>query len=183
MAHEADYYNRKVSERAYMGEAWNGATKDWGIVDVPPGTRRVQMDGIGGGSQEITWQRYNGVRRGKFMTGEQEFDAEFENTRKSLPPPPEPEKPREEIRETRIDIRERESPRVGTELVRREEVYKPAPPKDMWTELTKDLVIKEAIEELGYDYEETEPFFYIMEYLKYVWNTRPLFTKLAVDKC
>lgn len=38
----------------------------------------------------------------------------------------------------------------------------------MWTEVTKDLVIKEAIEECGYDYEETEEFFYILEYLRYV---------------
>ncbi|KAL9084390.1 MAG: hypothetical protein Q9165_008104 [Trypethelium subeluteriae] len=168
IAHEADYYNRKVSERAYMGEAWNGATKDWGIVDVPPGTRRVQMDGVGGGSQEITWQQYNGVRRGKFVTAEQEFEAEFETGRRSLPPPSEPpERPREEVRETRIDIRERGAPSTSGELIRRDEVYKPAPPKDMWTEITKDLVIKEAIEEMGYDYEETDPFFYVMEYLKY----------------
>lgn len=40
--------------------------------------------------------------------------------------------------------------------------------KDMWTEVTKDLVIKEAIEELGYEYDETEYYFYVMEYLKYV---------------
>lgn len=41
-------------------------------------------------------------------------------------------------------------------------------PKDMWTEITKDLVIREAIEELGYEYEETDMFFYVMDYLKYV---------------
>ena len=154
-----------------MGEAWNGATKDWGIVDVPPGTRRVQMDGIGGGSQEITWQQYNGVRRGRFMTADQEYDAEFETGRKSLPPP-EPEKPREEVRETRIDIRERDVPRTGGELIKRDEVYRATPPKEMWTEITKDLVTKEAIEEMGYAYEETEPFFYVMDYLKYVCCAR-----------
>lgn len=38
----------------------------------------------------------------------------------------------------------------------------------MWTEITKDLVIKDAIEEMGYDYEETEFFFYVMVYLRYV---------------
>lgn len=37
----------------------------------------------------------------------------------------------------------------------------------MWTEITKDLVVREAIEELGYDYEETNQFFYIMDYLRY----------------
>ena len=41
-------------------------------------------------------------------------------------------------------------------------------PKEMWTEITKDLVSREAIEIVGYPYEETEDFFYVMEYLKYV---------------
>ncbi len=27
---------------------------------------------------------------------------------------------------------------------------------DTWTEVTKDLITRQAIEELGYDYEETE---------------------------
>jgi predicted DNA-binding protein len=40
--------------------------------------------------------------------------------------------------------------------------------KDMWTEVTKDLVLREAIEQMGYSCEETEDFFYVMEYLKYV---------------
>lgn len=40
--------------------------------------------------------------------------------------------------------------------------------KDMWTEVTKDLVIKEAIDEMGYDYEETPEFFYVIDYLRYV---------------
>jgi hypothetical protein len=38
----------------------------------------------------------------------------------------------------------------------------------MWTEITKDLVLREAIEELGYRYEETKWFYYIMDYLRYV---------------
>jgi len=37
----------------------------------------------------------------------------------------------------------------------------------MWTEVTKDLVIKEAIEVMGYEYEETEFFYYLMDYLRY----------------
>lgn len=40
--------------------------------------------------------------------------------------------------------------------------------KDMWTEVTKDLVIKEAIDEMGYEYEENPDFFYIVDYLRYV---------------
>jgi len=37
----------------------------------------------------------------------------------------------------------------------------------MWTEVTKDLVIREAIDSMGYSCEETDDFFYIMEYLQY----------------
>lgn len=38
----------------------------------------------------------------------------------------------------------------------------------MWTEVTKDLVLKEAIDAYGFDYEETPEYFYVMEYLRYV---------------
>ena len=40
----------------------------------------------------------------------------------------------------------------------------------MWTEITKDLVSEEAIKEVGYEYEDTEEFYYVMEYLRYVSN-------------
>lgn len=40
--------------------------------------------------------------------------------------------------------------------------------KDMWTEVTKDLVLREAIDQCGYSCEETDDFFYVMEYLQYV---------------
>lgn len=133
---EEDYYVRKTSERAYTGEAYNGNTRDWSIVDVPPGTERVRMDGVGGASQEITWQRYNGVRRSKFIP-ERDSLALYD---------------REQVTDRRVAL----------------------PPKnkfgDLWTEITKDLVVREAIEEIGYDYEETEYFFYIFQYLRYVRN-------------
>lgn len=137
---EEDYYARKTEERAYIGEAYNGATRKWEIVDVPPGTQRVRMDGVGGASQEITWQRYNGVRRSKFIP-ERDSLAVYDRERDYV---------REEVTDRRIAL----------------------PPKnkygDMWTEITKDLIIREAIEEIGYDYEETEYFYYIFQYLKYV---------------
>jgi len=82
------------------------------------------MQGVGGGAQEVTWQRYNGVRRSKFISGDEEISSGFGV----------PSKPKT---------------------------------KDMWTEITKDLVIKDAIESMGYDYEETDDFFYVMEYLRY----------------
>jgi hypothetical protein len=92
------------------------------------------MDGAGGGAQEISWQRYNGTRRSKFMTGDREFDTGFGE-------------------------RSPTDNRVGPPRQR---------PADMWTEITKDLVLKEAVDQMGYDYEENEDFFYVMEYLKYV---------------
>lgn len=140
---EADYYARKTAERSYIGEAYNGATRKWEIVDVPPGTERVRMDGVGGASQEITWQRYNGVRRSKF-TPERDSLAVYDRER---------EYEREEVTDRRIVLPPRN--KYG----------------DMWTEITKDLIIREAIEELGYDYEETEFFFYVFQYLKYVRST------------
>lgn len=48
--------------------------------------------------------------------------------------------------------------------------YVGVPPKEdkMWTEITKDLVIREALVDAGYDFEETKDFFYVMVYLRYV---------------
>lgn len=140
---EADYYARRTAERGYIGEAYNGATRKWEIVDVPPGTERVRMDGVGGASQEITWQRYNGVRRSKFIP-ERDSLAVYDRER---------EYEREEVTDRRIALPPRN--KYG----------------DMWTEITKDLIVREAIEELGYDYEETEFFFYVFQYLKYVRST------------
>jgi hypothetical protein len=50
-----------------------------------------------------------------------------------------------------------------------------------WTEITKDLVTKEAIEQMGYDYKETENFFYVMENLKYVSSCN-IWVRLHVAK-
>lgn len=139
IAEESDYYARRNAERAYIGEAYNGATKDWAIVDVPPGTDRVKMNGVGGASEEVTWSRYNGVRRSKFIAEEDRYSAELE-------------------------VR---PPERGLDKGRRFVAMKP-PEEKMWTEITKDLVIKEAIEGMGYDFEETEFFYYVMDYLRYV---------------
>jgi hypothetical protein len=39
---------------------------------------------------------------------------------------------------------------------------------ELWTEVTKDLITRDAIEEMGYPYEETDSFYYIFEYLQKV---------------
>ena len=41
-------------------------------------------------------------------------------------------------------------------------------PGEMWTEITKYLVCREAIRRFGYEYKETEQFYDIMEYLRQV---------------
>lgn len=176
---EADYYNRRADERAYMGEAYNGATKDWAIVDVPPGTERVTMDGVGGGGQEITWEKYNGVRRSKFIP-----EREREREREVASPVRERERERE--REGGWD-RERVEEKEVIKYSEREEtsdrrVARPTSQRqrmgDMWTEITKDLVVREAIEECGYDYEETEFFYYVIQYLRYV--SRPSYDMMRL---
>lgn len=150
IADEAEYYNRKEMERSYIGEGYNGATKDWAIVDVPPGTRRVEMEGIGGAKEEVTWQRYNGVRRSKFIAEE---DARGYSGGGEL------------VRQEEVVIDNRDQGRRFAGQKDRKDV--------MWTEITKDLVCKEAIDEAGYDYEETEFFFYVMVYLRYVSPSSP----------
>jgi hypothetical protein len=181
---EASFYGKKASERAYIGEAYNGATKDWAIVDVPPGTERVRMDGVGGGSEEITWQRYNGVRRSKFIPERERERVEIRE-RESEP----------ETRTTGLEIEisnkrreggrtyEREYERIEESSDRRVGMPRP-PPKPrvgegLWTEITKDLVVKEAIDQMGYDYEETEFFYYVLTYLRYV----SLLFLLCLDIC
>lgn len=134
---EAAYYNRIATEGAPMGEAYNGHTRDWDIVDVPPGTKRVTMDGVGGASQEISWQRYNGVRRSKFHPSSDDYESE-----------PHPSSSQGNVARRYVGVKDKRD--------------------ELWTEITKDLVIKEAFEKAGYEYEETEHFYYVFAYLRYV---------------
>lgn len=162
---EGDYLTSKIDSRGKMGEAWGGATKDWAIVDVPPGTERVRMDGIGGGSTDTHWSRYSGVRRTQFV-------PERDGTPAPAPAPapaPVPREPSPPPTRDRLSVsvydRERE---IEIERTKERRPQRPTPaPRDMWTEITKDLVIREAIEECGYEYEETREFYYVMDYLKY----------------
>ena len=144
---EAAYYDDIARRRGYPGEAYHGATRDWAIVDVPPGTERVRMDGIGGGEQEVTWQKYNGVRRSNFFPNGGPDAGYGKEVGRPLPPPG-----------------------AGGEIGGR--YGRPRDPKEgLWTEITRDLVVEEAIREMGYEYEETDDFYYIMQYLQYVSNT------------
>lgn len=154
---EADYVSSRIDSRGRHGEAYHGATRDWSLVDVPPGTQRVTMDGVGGGATETTWQKYSGVRRTQFVP-EREEEPVFE----ALPEPP-PRKSRDRLsihmsgRDRDIDVTKTTDRRVA---MRPKE-----PTMETWTEITRDLVNKEAIKKRGYGFEERGQFFYIMQYL------------------
>lgn len=150
---EAEYITSRIEDRGRVGEALHGATRDWEIVDVPPGTERVRMDGAGGGAAEVTWSKYSGVRRAKFLPEGDDVVAR-----------PAPRAP------SRGPVRERESDtRINVLIHDDKKEDRPVKEKrsDMWTEITKDLVSRAAIEEMGYEYEETEYFYYILTYLRY----------------
>ena len=98
------------------------------------------------------WHR--GVRDGQEFY---EKDVILDRERDGVDRVKEVEKVKEEVQVTRVrsdSTRRRDS---GRRLRR-----------DMWTELTKDLVSKEAIEKVGYDYEEASKHFYVIEQLRYV---------------
>lgn len=151
---EAEYLAANIDARGRAGEARHGATRDWAIVDVPPGTERVTMDGAGGASTETTWQRYSGVRRTKFAP---ERDGE------RVPEAPEP--PR--------SSRDRLSVHLGGGE-RRVALRPKEPVMDTWTEMTRDLVNKEAVRRMGYQYEERGHCIYVMQYLHSVSPSSPL---------
>jgi len=102
------------------------------------------MEGIGGAQQEVTWQRYNGVRRSKFMAEDEPRGGEMVRRERDI--------------EIEIDTRDR-----GRRFVKEK-----SKTEGMWTEITKDLVSEEAMKEMGYEYEETEFFYYVMRYLRFV---------------
>ena len=52
----------------------------------------------------------------------------------------------------------------------------------LWTEITRNLVSAEAIKEKGYEFEESDEFYYVMEYLKYV-GLPPLLSYKLHLKC
>lgn len=109
-------------------------------------------------------------------------------TRGALPPPPvrEPGRLTVEVRDrrrhrsgsgsdtTEVEVSTSRRPSESSGAL----VVLPKPPvplprprvvsDETWTEITKDLVVREALERFGYPYEETEYIFYIPEFLNNV---------------
>ncbi|KAL1958674.1 hypothetical protein VTO42DRAFT_4017 [Malbranchea cinnamomea] len=83
------------------------------------------MEGVGGTSQEITWQRYNGGQRLKLMPSGGEYG----------------------------------SPNSSQGIIARRYRAVNDKSEELWTEITKDFVVKEAIKKAGYEYEKTDNFF------------------------
>ncbi|KAF1922452.1 uncharacterized protein M421DRAFT_78161 [Didymella exigua CBS 183.55] len=120
----------------------------------------------------------------EIITHHRHIDHGVERARSPTPPPPPPAPPspprneRIEIEINRRDLRTRKGGRSDFEELeieidrsrsRNHDFEGPVKPKkkDMWTEVTKDLVLREAIDGMGYRCEETDDFYYIMEYLRY----------------
>lgn len=126
------------------------------------------MDGVGGGSTDTSWTKYSGVRRTQFIPERDDAPAPAPRAPSPKPAP----RPRESVtwdreREIQIDIERNKDRRPS----------RPPPAKDMWTEISKDLVAREAIEQMGYEYEDSPMFFYVMEYLQYVSLQTPPFSR------
>ncbi|KAF2748180.1 hypothetical protein M011DRAFT_494033 [Sporormia fimetaria CBS 119925] len=98
----------------------------------------------------------------EIITHHRHIDHGVERARSPTPPPP-PSPPRDETLEIAIRRRDGDDERATDYGLPSTSSRK----KDMWTEITKDLVLKDAIDAMGYDYEETDYFFYVMEYLRY----------------
>ena len=180
VAEEARYVESRIDQRGEIGEAYHGATRDWTIVDVPPGTERVRMDGAGGGGADVTWQRYNGVRRTRFIP-ERDDEVVVAPRQKVRQVIPDRERGSHDHINVQITDQGRSRDRdIEVETDRRMVKFPPQGARnDMWTEITKDLVSREAMDQLGYDYNETEYFYYILEYLRYV-SCMPLILLLAM---
>lgn len=164
----------QVTSRGKMGEAWNGKTKDWALIDVPPGTERVVMDGAGGASAEVRWSKYSGARRAKFIP-ERDDKSSVVSASTSV------SEVRGRDHERRLSVQIIDKDGRGPSRDRGVEIEKVTdrrisirgssnPPRrnTTWTEISRDLVVKEAIQELGYEFEETESYYYIVDFLGHV---------------
>ncbi|TQV92099.1 hypothetical protein V2A60_004399 [Cordyceps javanica] len=167
VAAEGDYIADRIDSRGRVGEARGGATRHWETMDVPPGTERVRMDGAGGARTDTTWSRYSGERRTKFLP-----DGGGGGGGVALSPAPILKNATRESqsRERRLSVAvvDRDT-EIDIEQRRRRHRSRSRPkvvaPRETWTEVSRTLVSREAIERLGYPFEESKYYFYIMMFL------------------
>lgn len=160
---EADEITRKIDSRGRVGEAYHGATRGWTIVDVPPGTERIRMDGAGGASAEVSWKKYSGVRRTQFIP-ERDDDALYGQPSAVMEEPT--RRSRDSLSIHIVDEKKKSDRRV----IRPSQ---PIPSRETWTEITMDLVNREALKRMGYPFDQRPPFFYVMQRLSSVSQKPP----------
>lgn len=114
-------------------------TDEWAFVDNPPPPRREMRDERP--IRELRDDMGSPIRDSKSRPYSMDRRPRFTD---ELP---------EEIGE-----RDRRGRRYGGERKR----------KSKWTEITKDLVVREAIERSGYEFEETELIYHVFAHLEYV---------------
>jgi translation elongation factor EF-1alpha len=68
-----------------------------------------------------------------------------------------------EVQPRQVPVDEVEVGRVAQHVTEPEEMR-----NDRWTEITKKLIVREAIERMGFEYEETRTSYYIFSFLKSV---------------
>lgn len=73
-----------------------------------------------------------------------------------------------EVKPRHASVDEAEMGRIAQQVTDPEETR-----NDRWTEIAKRLVVREAIEQMGFEYEETRTCYYIFSYLKPVCIIRP----------
>ncbi|KAL1897735.1 hypothetical protein Cpir12675_002234 [Ceratocystis pirilliformis] len=160
---EATQITTRINESGLIGESSNGITQGWTTIDVPPGTKRIRMDGAGGSSTEVTWRGYKGLRRARFIH-DPEQEAEEGVPHRS--------RPGSRTRSGERDGNKREQGRErGRERGRRLDItttsIKPfrRQCEESWIEIPRKIVNGAALRAHEYDFEETETFFYVKAYL------------------
>lgn len=176
---EADYITGKMDARGHMGEAWGGATRNWETLDVPPGTERVRMDGIGGGRTDTTWSKYSGERRTKFSPDGGGSSTVAAAVVPILKTKRESRSKSRDDRRLSVAVVDRNT-EIDVEQTRRRRKSRSRPPmvvapRDTWTEVSRTAVSREALERLGYPYEESKHCFYIMMFVPAVSSPALLF--------
>ncbi|OAA54177.1 hypothetical protein ISF_08404 [Cordyceps fumosorosea ARSEF 2679] len=156
---------RSMMGRSSEGERIASRIDARGRMGEARGAERVRMDGAGGARTDTTWTRYSGERRTKFLPdGSAAVGA--------VPAPILKNAPREgtKARERRLSVAvvDRDT-EIDIEQRRRRRRSRSRPgvvaPRDTWTEVSRSLVSREAMDRLGYPYQESKHYYYIMMFL------------------
>jgi hypothetical protein len=127
-------------------EVYRTATGNGTMDETPQRTEPVQPVEIEDEAPKVNLQGTDGFRRGRFMPAG--------NAIKEGHPEAEAE--------------------TGTATGAQAEESSSTDDRDLWTEVPKFMVEKEALEQLGHEYEETDNYFYTPGYLQSVGNWWPL---------